>query len=99
MYTLVGMSNNSSYNPFVTTINTMQLKPNFSSFHCQLDTCERIILQRSGIYKDKAFHDNLVYASHSNFGSAQQPKKGTKERHVFRFVIRCDIKFLGIFYT
>lgn len=54
MYALAGLSNNSSYNPFVVAINMSQPKPNFSSFHSQLETFERMTLHQSCIEKDKS---------------------------------------------
>lgn len=45
MYALVGLSCNPSYNPFVTSINMILDKPNFSSFQNHLEIYERMIIQ------------------------------------------------------
>lgn len=68
MYALVGLIDNSTYNPFVTTIKMAQPKPNFTSFHSQLETFERMILNHYAIDKDKAFHANFTYVSWNSFG-------------------------------
>lgn len=66
-YTLVGLSTNSSYNPFITSINMTNIKPSFSSFHSQLKIYERMLNQQSGIDKKKVFHTNVAFINKSIF--------------------------------
>lgn len=61
MYAISNLSTNSSFNPFITLINMMTVKPSFSVFHSQLETYERILNQQSNLDKEKMFHATVAF--------------------------------------
>lgn len=61
LYALVGLS----YNPLVTSINMMNEKPNFSSFHSQLEIYERMIVQKLGSNKEWVSYAHYAFTNRS----------------------------------
>lgn len=65
MHALARLSYNPCYNPFVTSINMMIVKPNLSAFYSQLETYQRMILKHFGIDKDHVFHAHITFRHRS----------------------------------